>query len=623
MSALRPLPSRPSLEYEHKEAKALLRRLRAGDPDSLARARERHPTIDVSPPARIRLADAQLVVAREHGFASWPRLVRWFGDVERQRHGHWQLHAGRGLYEAYVRDLLAEHRTRSSAPGRALAAYVPRFYGLSLDEVFASAVSEDDARLAVARAHGAPSWEVLLERLAATAATRPDDWQADPFGLAVAAMDDADLGALERVVAAHPELLHPSEYDEATGHTLMHMALGQERRRGAYAMQPIMLWLAAHGFDRQRELGIRLCGHVGMTPEEVHDLLDLGADPDWVAPNGLPVLEHALLRYWNGDAVDVLAARTTPRRALWIAAGLGDVNGVRAFLDRHHMPTPAARQLRPDFVAVGRAGFMTPLPDADDEEILVEALLVAMLNGRTAVLEYLAARGAPLNSLVYGAPLITMAVGNAMTAEVECLVRCGADLDLRSERADNKSARELARELFEQRPQDAVLRRIVELCGMNADVVLAERDARPMSPPRVGPALANALELARDDAARLGQPDVRLENLLVGLLRGGGPPLLFLKEAGRLDVGRLRDERGDRVAPSGDVARRPELPMHPDADAALKAATVFAIERRAESVDGLHLLHALTRSGGGPVAELLARYGASAVTVNAELTKGL
>ena len=65
MSALRPLPPRPSLEFEHKEAKALLRRLRAGDPDSLARAHARHPEIDTTPPASIRLADAQLVVARE------------------------------------------------------------------------------------------------------------------------------------------------------------------------------------------------------------------------------------------------------------------------------------------------------------------------------------------------------------------------------------------------------------------------------------------------------------------------------------------------------------------------------------------------------------------------------
>ena len=82
MSALRPLPPRPSLEFEHKEAKALLRRLRAGEPDSIARARTRHPALDLSKP---RLADAQLVIAREYGFTSWPRLARYFGDVDRQR----------------------------------------------------------------------------------------------------------------------------------------------------------------------------------------------------------------------------------------------------------------------------------------------------------------------------------------------------------------------------------------------------------------------------------------------------------------------------------------------------------------------------------------------------------
>ena len=85
MSALRPLPPRPSLEFEHKEAKALLRRLRADDPESRARARAQHPSIG-SRPERIRLADA-LVIAREYGFANCSRLVHWFGDVERQRHG--------------------------------------------------------------------------------------------------------------------------------------------------------------------------------------------------------------------------------------------------------------------------------------------------------------------------------------------------------------------------------------------------------------------------------------------------------------------------------------------------------------------------------------------------------
>lgn len=73
----RPLPSRPSLEYERKQAKALLRRLRAGDPDAVARAGERHDTLRQSAGADITLADAQLVIAREYGFASWPRLETW------------------------------------------------------------------------------------------------------------------------------------------------------------------------------------------------------------------------------------------------------------------------------------------------------------------------------------------------------------------------------------------------------------------------------------------------------------------------------------------------------------------------------------------------------------------
>src|SRR5687768_17724993 len=111
MSALRPLPPRPSLEFEHKEAKALLRRLRAGDPEALARARARHSAIDASAPARIRLADAQLVIAREYGFTSWPRLVRYFGDVDRQRYSHRSIHR-RDFYDSMVRGLLVEHRDR-------------------------------------------------------------------------------------------------------------------------------------------------------------------------------------------------------------------------------------------------------------------------------------------------------------------------------------------------------------------------------------------------------------------------------------------------------------------------------------------------------------------------------
>jgi Clp amino terminal domain, pathogenicity island component len=41
--------------------------------------------------------------------------------------------------------------------------------------------------------------------------------------------------------------------------------------------------------------------------------------------------------------------------------------------------------------------------------------------------------------------------------------------------------------------------------------------------------------------------------------------------------------------------------------------------RRRETVDGLHLLYALTRSGRGWAADLLARYGSSAARLNTAL----
>jgi hypothetical protein len=64
------LPDRPSLAQLRKRAKELLRLLRNGDPSATERLCKYKP--NVSNPI---LADAQFVLAREHGFESWPRLV--------------------------------------------------------------------------------------------------------------------------------------------------------------------------------------------------------------------------------------------------------------------------------------------------------------------------------------------------------------------------------------------------------------------------------------------------------------------------------------------------------------------------------------------------------------------
>lgn len=71
------LPDRPSLEQLRKQAKELLQQLRNGDPSATERLRKNKPNADDP-----ILADAQFVLAREHGFESWPRLVHHIQSVQ-------------------------------------------------------------------------------------------------------------------------------------------------------------------------------------------------------------------------------------------------------------------------------------------------------------------------------------------------------------------------------------------------------------------------------------------------------------------------------------------------------------------------------------------------------------
>lgn len=73
------LPPNPSLENLKKQAKALQRKWRTGDAETLARIRAAHPLYTQMSDqqllaAKPRLTDCQLMLAREGGFESWPQL---------------------------------------------------------------------------------------------------------------------------------------------------------------------------------------------------------------------------------------------------------------------------------------------------------------------------------------------------------------------------------------------------------------------------------------------------------------------------------------------------------------------------------------------------------------------
>jgi ankyrin repeat protein len=72
------MPDRPDPDNFRRQARALQRAVRGGAADAVARVARHLPDAD---PGGLKLAAAQFVVAREYGFASWPRLVRYLEAV--------------------------------------------------------------------------------------------------------------------------------------------------------------------------------------------------------------------------------------------------------------------------------------------------------------------------------------------------------------------------------------------------------------------------------------------------------------------------------------------------------------------------------------------------------------
>ena len=202
-----------------------------------------------------------------------------------------------------MRSLVRQHANRQPNAARLLAASVPRLYGLTIDEALSSTITEEEARLAVARQQGCANWEALMDALAA--ARRADPWRRSYESLRAAslAIGAGDLHGLKGVLAEHPDLLEPTQQDRREFLTVIHAALGAEERGvpGARAMTD---WLATQGFDVQHALTELLFDFRPITPDAIRFRLERGADPNGVAPNGLSVIEFALLKYWNGEAVD-------------------------------------------------------------------------------------------------------------------------------------------------------------------------------------------------------------------------------------------------------------------------------------------------------------------------------
>lgn len=381
----------PSLDDLHREARLLERAHRKGEPEAIERVAPWRP--DARKP--LKDAGAQMVVAREHGFASWAKLREW---VER-RPGEYAFHADMEYYEGRASGLLA-----SALDGTPSAAAAFEAEGASLDEA--------GARVVVARRHGFPSWSSLGRHVRAL------DESGDPFRRAYVALESGDVEAFRAVLAQFPELAQASG---TNGNALINMASDIEMMSllldaGAAIDHP-----NAHGWTPLHQAAY------GDDVELARFLLEHDAPAD-VSARGAGGTPLIVALFWGHRAVvDVLLDAGRHPDNLRVAAGIGDVARIAELVPSPGAPTEAAGALRGFYRPHG--GFPAWSPSDDPREILDEALSWAARADRVEAIETLVALGADVASDVYRGTPLTWAAAVDRADAITALVALGADVN--------------------------------------------------------------------------------------------------------------------------------------------------------------------------------------------------
>jgi ankyrin repeat protein len=403
-----------NLEQQKKQARDLLRAIRSGDPESLSRLRRHHARWAESEPDTIRqlvsLHDAQFVLAREQGFASWPKLKAYAEPSSRSRHTRLFVPDVAWLTDR-VHGLL---RTRESAGPAALEQireWHPRFSDRSDEEIRQAPFTEEDARLVYAREHGFKTWDDMVTRVSFLA-SKTAAATGEPFMTAFVALQSADVAGFEALLRRNPGL---ASERGTNGNTLLNLAVsfaGKADWKGG--VSPIEALLAA-GADinegNDRGWTPLHAAAYSNRPKIASLLIEKGAalEAEAHGAGGTPLI--AALFWGHRETADLLGRHSVAPNNLRAAAGLGIPELVDACFKPDGTLTPEACAARGFYRP--HSGFPDWQPSTDPQEVLDEALVWACKCNRVGVLERLVRAGARLNADPYrGTPLIWAAVSN-------------------------------------------------------------------------------------------------------------------------------------------------------------------------------------------------------------------
>jgi ankyrin repeat protein len=340
----RDLPARPNIEQYKKQAKDLLKSCKSRDPEAIRRLREfvRHEE-GPSKPGRagsIRLADAQFVIAREHGFDSWPKLAKEIAT----RTGASSLAAiWRSAEEAVVAGDV-------SSLARLLRGHEQMFRSQRPQSSWLGGLTPDysaaDARSIIVRNHGFESWDQFA---AYTDAVKNPTSPIARFEAAVDAIVAGDVVGLQRLLQQDPDLVRARS--TRTHHsTLLHYVgangvegFRQRTPKSAVQIAETLLNAGAE-VDAVADMYEGGCTTLGLVATSIHPkvaglliplidtLIAHGARIDVPGSGRGHLLVNGCLANGRPAAAELLASRGAPLD-LEGAAGLGQIDLVRMFFD--------------------------------------------------------------------------------------------------------------------------------------------------------------------------------------------------------------------------------------------------------------------------------------------------
>jgi ankyrin repeat protein len=364
------LPGRPSLEQYRKQAKDLLHAHRAADPDALERIRRHHPALhklalDQIPTAPFTLTDAQLILAREHSFESWPRFASHITTLNLVR----SLSELNDPVAAFIEfACIPRHDSHASGSLEHAQLILSRYPEVATANIHTASILADETTVraflssdpTLATAKGGPhEWDALTH-LCFSRYLRLDQWRSDAFLRTAQALLDAGAPATTgwyemidhptprpvfesaiygaAAIARHPALTQllldrgadpndeetPYHVPEGYDNTVLRILL-ESGKLNPESLTTILL----RKCDWHDELGIALALEHGANPYHltrwgltalhqamrrdngliiIEQLLNHGADPTITTPHHGSAAEIAARR-GRGDALDLFAQR--------------------------------------------------------------------------------------------------------------------------------------------------------------------------------------------------------------------------------------------------------------------------------------------------------------------------